>query len=366
MQQNNSFSRTAWNEAKAGAYYTDCCHVRDIKNFLLFPEGHVDVLEPSCGDCSAVNTLICGENASVWGVELNDETYKTVKESKAIEKCVCADFLDGVRIKFKGNRKFPLCFSNPPYMGDFDEESGFERLEDKFLKAINNQLSIGSVLVWVVPEKVFKADKHLRFILNSYEIRYLYKFRKEEYEKYHQVVAVLVKKERVTTPSEEIIAFQKKIWEIPELPEKPVIPEAEKVVIQESDPEELQFFESKSFDFLSVQEQIVKNEERMLDDTKRLHQKYLFEKPFKNSSLKNPLVTLCDGHIAQAITCGEGQGLTGTPGVDQHLQRGICEIAEVQEAEMDEENKSGKVRVQSFAKMRMTIIHPSGKIQKLL
>ena len=366
MQYNNSFSRVAWNEAKAGAYYTDVAHVRDIKQLLKFPEGHVDVLEPSCGDCSAVNTLVRGENASVWGVELNDETYKTVKNRGCIEKCVCADFLDGVRIKFKGNKKFPLCFSNPPYMGDFDEESGFERLEDKFLKAINNQLSIGSVLVWVVPEKVFKADKHLRFIKNSYDIRYLYKFREEEYAKYHQVVAILVKKERVTTPSEEIIEYQKKIVDIPVLPLEPVIPNAEKVEIPESDPDELLYFESKNFDYNEVQERFVKNEERVLDDIKRIHQRNLFERPFKNSSLKNPLVTLCDGHIAQAITCGEGQGLTGTPGVDQHLQRGICEITEAQEELVDEEKDSKKVKVQSFAKMKMTIIHPSGKIQKLL
>lgn len=367
MQFNNTFSRTAWNEAKAGAYYTDLGHMKDIKAFLSFPEGHVDVLEPSCGDTTAVNTLCRGENTSVWGVELNDETYRIVKDGGYIAKVVCADFLDGVRIKFKTNNKFPLCFSNPPYIAERDdEESGFERLEDKFLRAISNQLSFGSVFVWVVPEKVFKGDKHLRFVMSNYDIKYIWKFREEEYKKYHQIVVIMVKKERITISSDDIIEYRKKIVDIPVLPVSPDVPEEEKVVVPESDPDNLQFFESKMFDYEGAKRFIISNEEKVMDDTKRIQDKNLFERELKSSTLRNPLVTLCDGHIAQAITCGEGQGLTGTPGVDQHLQRGVCEIAETEEEDFEEGKNEGKVKVQTYAKMKMTIIHPSGKIQELL
>ena len=366
-QYNNNFSRVAWNEAKAGAYYTDSGHVADISRYLLFPEGHVDVLEPSCGDCMAVKTLVGGADASIYGVELNNETYKQVKKDPAVSKVLCADFLDGVRIKFKGAEKFPLVFSNPPYMADVSEEDGLERLEDKFLRTITNYLSVGGVLVWVVAEKTFKGEKQLRFIMNNYEIKYLWKFREEEYKKFHQVVAILTKKQRTMTPSDEIIKYRESIVDIKALPRNPEIAENFRVPVPNSDPEDLIAFESKEFDYESARAFFVNSEEKALDDTKRIQSKNLFERKFKSSNLRNPLVTLCDGHIAQAITCGEGQGLTGTPGVDQHLQRGICEIVKKEE-EIKGENPEddGKIKVQTFAKMKMTLIHPSGKIQKLL
>ena len=62
VQKQNSFSRSMANDAKLGAYYTDKSVCAMIGRYLAFPEAHVNVLEPSVGDSSALfSVFFCCE-----------------------------------------------------------------------------------------------------------------------------------------------------------------------------------------------------------------------------------------------------------------------------------------------------------------
>lgn len=362
MEYGNSFSRTKYNEAKAGAYYTDVKHCVDISKFLKFPSEHFDVLEPSCGDCSAVRALTYGayENCSIYGVELNDSVVKEVIGQKIVEKIICADFLSSVEIHFKNSsQKFPLVFSNPPYMAESDADGNFERLEDKFLRNIITKMSKGGVLVWVVPEKVFTEES--RYILNNFFVKHLFRFRPREYEKYHQVVGILVKRDAsVITASDDVKAFKDSIPSIKELPE--TSEGYELVEVQSSDADNLELFTSKIFNPVPIKEALMNNKDFFFKGTKNVTNEWLTQRPYKSTTLRNPLVTLSEGHIVTCVTCGEGSGLTGIPGENLHLQRGYCEIVEQQVENFEEGESDGVVEVTSYAKVKNTIIQPSGKI----
>ena len=53
----SSFSRTLYNDAKLGAYYTDAGHTERMGRMIRLL-GETSVLEPCCGDASALAALL--------------------------------------------------------------------------------------------------------------------------------------------------------------------------------------------------------------------------------------------------------------------------------------------------------------------
>lgn len=354
----SAFGRTLLNESKMGAYYTDISHCEDISKFLEYPDEEIDVLEPSCGDCSAVLTVTKKAKANIYGVELNDTTYKeclSLQKEGKLKKVVNADFVTGVRVDFNENTKFNLCFSNPPYMNDSNE-----RLEKIFLREITNYLSNGSVLIWIVSESTYLQD--LKYILSNYELKYVYRFRKSEYEKWHQVVAFLVKKKREMA-SAEMVAEVAKLT----LCELPKDFDGEKIKVKATG-DNIKIFESKRFDINVASKFLEENQPFVEKDITDFYESALKQKEFLTNTKKTPLTNLSDGHIALAITCGEGQGEVGSKeDKNLHLMRGTCKVVEEDEfAEDDTDINGGKLTVKSFSKMSICTIQPSGKIVRFM
>lgn len=372
----SSFSRSLDNMANKGAYYTDVGHCRDIGKLLQFPDTDFDVLEPSCGNCEAVYAVL-GSNQSnhLYCVDLDDEVCSSLKSDSRIEKVLCTDFLEGVRIKFRESTGgFQFVFGNPPYMSDA-EDGETDRMENRFLRAVTNLLTVGGVLVWVIPLRVFAQDKSLRYFFTHYDIKHLFKFRESEYKKWGQIVVIAVKKERDVNANTKLTCeeYGDDFSQIPELPSGAELAALEKVMVPEGCADNVMLFETKLFNADAALESFLRNQRTIQEDVKQYQNRFLSVPKFKTNTLRDPLVTLSDGHIAQAITCGEGMGLTGTPGVDLHLQRGVCEIVEDISVDTDETNslvqKSNTKaiqRVESSARVKMTIINPSGSIVHLM
>lgn len=381
IEHQSSFSRSLSNVAKKGAYYTDVAHCRDIGKLLAFPkDAHVDVLEPSSGDASAVLAVTeKGREEShihLYCVELDNDVSRIVSQNPLVEKCVCEDFLEGVRFKFRTNsERFSFIFGNPPYIED-KEEGVTERMEHKFLRSATTLLSIGGVIAWVIPLRIYAMDKSVRFILANYDVKYLFRFRESEYRKWGQIVMIGVKKERTDVDAAKIIEYQKTLVEdaVPVLPSDGTLAPVE---IPCNEKNSLVIFEKKLFDYADAFRGFKEHQQEIIGDAKRFQMKHLCVPKFRSSTLRDPLVTLCDGHIAQAIAAGEGQGLTGTPGVDEHLQRGVCEIVEEVSVSTDEEEEGGESavrktstgaiqKVTTSSSIKMTVINASGSIVHLM
>lgn len=367
IQTQTSFSRTVANEGKMGAYYTDVGHCRDIRKLFRFPEGEeVTVLEPSIGDGSAVIAVTGADensNIKIFGVELNDSVADKTSENPLIEECLKADFLDGVKIS---NNKFSFCFSNPPYLNDtMDGERG-KRIEKAFLEKIEYYLQKDGILVWVVPYSVFTEETHFRYFNSHYELLKLYRFRDDEFKKFHQIVAVgrkrQVNKSFMREQFEEMVSKVDSLEKIEVLPHE--FDEKELIEVNPSPSEQLTLFATREFDVAGAYSALMSKPKELME---RMGQRITIPR-YSISSIGRPPIPLKKDSIYLLATSGGGQGITGTEeNGDIHLQRGVAEVIEEPEIEIAESGakKKRQVRINTRTAVSMTIVQNNGTITVL-
>lgn len=369
LRSQNGFSRIQNNIAKMGAYYTDVAHCKDIKNFLSFPESKdVCVLEPSIGDASAVIAATGADtntNIKIFGVELNTDSANFAKESPFTEEVLEADFLEGVRIK---NNAFSMVFGNPPYMDDdLAEGEKTVRVEKQFLEKVTNYLVKGGLLVWVIPYTSLVETSSMRFILGHYEILSVYKFRPEEYAKYKQIV-LFARKTDSHFPLLQTIQDAQVRYNIDSLDELPSVADKTfEVPSVESD--KITLFTTKAFNVEEAFNRLFHMEEDdKLQDLFTFVDKKLSYPEYRVNDLGKPPIPLKKDSMYLLATSGSGQGLTGSEEThDLHLQRGVAEVIEDAEVDVDEEDpkRQATVKVTTRTKVTMTVVEQSGKITVL-
>lgn len=366
IKHQSRFSRTQINEGKMGAYYTDVSHCRDIGKMFKFPNDEVCVLEPSIGDGSAVIALTNADsnpNVKIFGVELNDEVAHKTAENEYLEDVLCADFLDGVRIK---NSAFSMCFSNPPYLNDnLETDFNHNRIERQFLEKIGYYLQKGGILVWVVPYYIFTEESHFRYFNSKYELKCVYKFREKEFDKYHQIVAVGVKRGATISFSKDRFAELREPYndleKISELPFS--FAEEDLIPVPATDSNNITLFASKQFDLTSASEAISASQDicRIIDESVSVPR-------YVVNSLGRPPMPLKKDSLYLLATSGAGQGITGSVETgDLHLQRGVAEIIEESTFESNGDGTGkGIETVTSRTQISMTVIQNSGRIDRLI
>ena len=361
----NRFSRVSYNDMKMGAYYTDLTHCRDIGKMFAFPEKEVSVLEPSIGDASAVIALTGAKekrNIKIFGVELNEKVSAATKKNPHIEACLTADFLEGVRIK---NNAFSFCFGNPPYQKDNLTETGTKKTEYQFLEKVTIYLMMGGLLCWVIPHRSFLERSTLRFFLNHYEILCVEKFRKEEFEKFKQVVVVARKIKPRFCLLEEIeqagVKYSlERLLEVSDTPRQVY-------EVMPSEAEKINLFCTKRFDEQAAY-QILKGfgkTERFSDISQHLDEQ-LSVPPYQVNQLGSPPIPLKKDSLYLLATSGAGQGVTGSvKNKDLHLQRGVAEVIEDSELITDSTGEVTSEKVTTRTKITITVIENNGKITVL-
>lgn len=352
------FFQAATNIQKLGAYYTDSAHCQRIgKLFDLDTAEEVCVLEPSIGDGTAVLEVTRGRpNCKIYGVEIQADTYKEhLEHNEKFSGILNEDFLRGVKIS---HGVFSFCFANPPY-GVSKEDK--KRLEHLFLERITWYLKSGAYLAYVIPYPVFSEEKFFRSVMTRYEVCAYYRFDDKEYEKYHQIVAVLRKKQSsgyLRTQFEQLYAQISDLGNYPYLPQTE--DDVEKLTVGESFESRIEYFTSVKF----------KPEEAV----KTLGSSVLFssvggsvfQKKYRSCNLNHPIVPVSNDIAYLLAVSGGGQGFAGDAEAGTlHLQRGVAKRAKEDQLRRDENGKASTVVSTTYTKTRLNIIENNGTITQL-
>ena len=359
-----------YSEGKLAAYYTDLNHCGSLSGLFNMPDGEeVCVLEPSIGDGSAVIACTKADenpNIRIFGVELNEAVADQTKLRPEIEDLLPCDFTNGVQIK---NQAFSFCFGNPPYMDD-DEGEFKERLEKVFLERVSDKyLKKGGILVWVIPYYIFSESAYLRLLMNRYDFLGVWKFRPEEYKKYHQVVFVGRRRQNRLALISEIKEVAARYDDIEKIEELPLTFEGtdlyHSIDVEPTRAADVTLFAPIVFDVEGAFRYLCSNPS--MDDYHKLVSAIASQKEFKATDIGKPPIPLKKDSLYLMATSGAGQGFAGEKGKDLHLQRGVAEIVEHIEYEDDPSDPDGEglMKVTSHTSITMTIIETSGKITRL-
>lgn len=216
------------NRINLGYYPTDQEHVELIKRALAFPSTAVNVLDPCCGEGFALSSLVSGQDAHSFGIEL--DRGRAEQAVKRIERIGMGSFFHS-RISHKA---FHCIFLNPPYLS-VKTKNGSRRLEKAFLSDSLLHLMMNGLMIYIIPYYRLSSDVCQVLSSNLTGIA-VYRFLDREFQKFHQIAILGYRCERNDNPKQaavlaECAFFPEKLPLLSELPEKSVIlPECEKKV----------------------------------------------------------------------------------------------------------------------------------------
>lgn len=170
-------------QAKMGYYPTPEETLEYIKEKLDISPGAL-LLDPCCGGGGALMS-IADEGGISYGIEL--DTERAVRASDMLDTVLCGSIYEAI---IRPLDSFSMLYLNPPY----DWEDG-ERAEFRFLKQSHKWLMKGGVLVYLLPEHVLTTEKVARFIGRRYADIRVFRFTRDDYPAFKQVVLFGVKRE---------------------------------------------------------------------------------------------------------------------------------------------------------------------------
>lgn len=354
VTKQSEFSRTKYNQAKMGAYYTDTKHCEWISKFLDFPEEEVCCLEPSIGNAEAILTVTGKkekrDNLKIYGVELNADTYEKVSKKQGVDICLKADFLNDVIIS---HHAFSFVFMNPPYG---KKEDG-ERYETAFLKKVSPYMTKEAVMVAVIPYYVAEMEDFLMEWCSNFNILHLYRFHESEYQKYQQIV-LIGRKEECSDAVKEMEKLKLRLNE-DKLELLPTDYSGEKVSIPKSTEKNIEEFMNRIFDAVEAEKTVEKSplQEMILEK--------IMIPPYIIDNLGRPPIIPSEGQMYLLAVSGAGQGLVGKEeNKDLHLQRGVSKMMKRSEFVSDENGNIKEVEI-SYPQINFNLIEADGSIRTL-
>ena len=216
----------------------------------------------------------------------------------------------------------------------------------------------GGYLALVIPYGVFKEEKFFRAVLGRFSLEGFYRFDDKEYEKYHQICAILKKK----SPGYLRSYFEEKFAAIQRLENYPYLPEeaAEKHVVIDSWERDIDMFTTRIFDYEAAAERIGASPLWAEIGTK------VFQRPYTGCNLTSPIVPVSSeiGYLL-AVT-GGGEGLSGNA-EDRtlHLQRGVAKRVQSEDPVKNDDGKVQKLVQTTYTEIKLNIVENSGRITQL-
>lgn len=351
----NHFSRTVANDGKLGAYYTDLAHCRDIAKFLEFGKTSL-ILEPAIGNGAAVKAVTnkeTGDSKFIFGVELNSETYKEIKEDPDLEVVLNADALHGTKIT---NTVFPFCFSNPPYGEITDGKNRSVRLERLFAERIFTLMRAGGILVYVIPEYVLTDEGFTKAFIGRFEPLHVYRFRKPEYDRFKQ--CVFIGKRRTTYGWTEQMVREWLTVTMPGITDLPEDYQGDKIVVPDGYTDAVKMFTTAEFH----PEEYLKYLGGSSVINKIAAQVSTIE-PYGRDEC-HPPIKLKKNHLYLLAVSGEGQGLVGDEDEGTlHLQRGSAR--RVSKSSVKKEGDKNIEVVTTSTQITMKVVESDGTITLL-
>lgn len=361
IQGQSRFSRSLYNEAKNGAYYTDVGHARRIGKLFSFPS-EVCVLEPCIGDARAVQAVLekAGENGKdvhLFGIEINGQTCKALRERGEVRYLLHADFLTEVNITPKA---FSFCFANPPYIATGEEKG--ERMEQRFVEKIFNYMKHEGYLALIVSYSTLADERFSRCLLSRFSCEGVWRFDDGEYAKYRQVVFIGKRRRQIGIFASEYKRILKsfELEFFPYLPGEDEMPSF-RFEIPVSKTKDIEMFMETRF-----------NPEECYcllggSSLYNMLSSKIFTDSYAAVEFGRPPLPMKKDLMYLAATAGGGQGIVGSEeNHDIHLQRGMAKVVEESEVIEGEEGSNGNVRryerVTSKTQITINIIENNGAI----
>lgn len=356
----SGFSRTLYNEAKNGAYYTDPDHCMRIGR-LFRVQGETCILEPCIGNAKAIESFIEGTeceagDVKVFGVDIDKGAYEEAEQRTCVSYCINADFLTEVKITSKA---FSLCFCNPPYISTGEYQS--KRMEQRFVEKIHGYLKPEGYLILIVSLHTLGDYDFLMSLLGHYTCEGLWRFDDKEYEKYHQIVFVGRKKQQIGVFNIEIERFSKKLdlKMIPYLPSQDVAVNF-KYDVEESLESDVELFTETVFK--PEQNYLALSQSSLYDSIRN----NIFLEQYSAVNIGRPPLPLKKDLTYLCAISGGGQGIVGTEEEqDMHLQRGSVKVIEESSYNENDEGKTSSETVRTRTQISLCIIENDGSITVL-
>ncbi|WP_409967665.1 DUF6094 domain-containing protein [Bengtsoniella intestinalis] len=178
------------NNVKLGYYPTGPQNIAYIKEAFSVPEGvEPNYLDPCCGCGLALSQLAQGQDCHTYGVEL-DESRGQQAESRLYRVGYGSFFHSHVSYD-----AFHLLFLNPPYLAVLGEGGNRTRHEKRFLVESYRNLTIGGLLVYIIPYYRLTPDI-CRVISDNFTDVTVWRFTDDEFKKFKQVAIMGRRKTR--------------------------------------------------------------------------------------------------------------------------------------------------------------------------
>lgn len=355
VQKQNTFSRTMYNDIKMGAYYTNLEMCKRIGYLFDFPDEEVSIIEPSIGDGTALMAVLGRtdkeEKRTVFGVELNTETYKQkLKDNPLIDYCLNADFLNGIKMS---HGSFGFCFANPPYAVD----EGGERMEKRFIEKLHPYMKAGAPIAYVIPYATLMEEKFAKSFVARFQPVACFKFDDEIYKQFHQVVLIGVRRREMGYLHDTYISFFNSVKELEKLPYLPKSPDevGKKLSAVPSKAANIEYFTTLVFNRKEAGEQIYRSSlhNRLSDYT---------VPEYSAAAIGQPPIPLKKDLLYLLAVSGGGQGLVGGEDNDLHLQRGVAKVVTTSESKYDADKGKAIIVENSHTQICLNIIESDGTI----
>jgi predicted RNA methylase len=288
-----------------GYYPTPLSVVERVRSFLKFPDTNVNLLDPCCGEGSALKNLVNGGKATTFGIELDGHRSENAKENlDHVLKCSYED----ARIS---NRSFSGLFLNPPYDWELasSEDAINSRKEKTFLTGTVQYLQPEGVMVYIIPHKRARGDI-AKILSYRFEDLQSYRFPDGEYEKFNQIV-LFGRRKKVNKLDES--SYEKlSLIPIETLPEIPLLDEPVYELLPSPD---VKMFRSTQIDETELEKYMASSAlwEKLGEYGRNNH----------NGTGRPPL-PLHTGHLGLLLASGCLDGVVGE-GKDRHVVRGKVE-----------------------------------------
>ncbi len=186
-------------QEKLGYYPTPPKTLRLLAQALK-PEtgGLLRLLDPCAGKgealAAAANALKGqGGQVETYAVELSHT--RAAEAAKALDYVIQTTWWDVTT----RNKAFSLLWLNPPYdweYGELGEGKKRQRLEYQFLRATEEKLMTGGVLVYIVPRMILARPNVARFIAGHFDHVTVWQLPAAEYDRFNQVVLMGVRRRK--------------------------------------------------------------------------------------------------------------------------------------------------------------------------
>ncbi len=346
-------------------YYPTPPHTLRLLVQALKPEtgGPLRLLDPCAGNGEALAAVAKslkdqGGQVVTYGVELSD--VRAQEAAQVLDHVIQATWWDVTT----RNRAFSLLWLNPPYDWEYGElEAGKkrQRLEYQFLRATEDKLAPGGVLVYIVPQGILGRPNVARFLAGHFDQIQVRRLPADEYDRFNQVVLLGVRRRKAQRDeaAEETLRLYGSGANPPALDEDPL----DAYVVPVSGIAERSFFFRKA---------IITPEEGAAIAARHgvlaANKKWADARRIKDNSVGfRPLMPLRRGHLAMLIA----SGLMGVQRLNGLVIRGRAVKKEVtvessKDSETTREQFQTELYVLDTATGKLDIIADAAKLEKFL